>query len=209
MDTPSKIRKAFVEYVLENDHLPKSIYKLAKSIKLKEEDFYEHYTSISAVENDIWKGFFEETRQKIEGEDVYASYSVREKMLAFYYTWIEVLKANRSYVSIVYQENKDTLRVPDSFKSFKEEFMMFIENIILEGRETQEITERPFIVDSYPIIFWTQALLILRFWVKDVSPNFEKSDVYIEKAVNFAFDAMGKTSLDAAFDFFKYAFQNR
>jgi hypothetical protein len=101
------------------------------------------------------------------------------------------------------------MKVPAFFESFKEEFHDYTENLILEGRETQEITERPYIVDMYPKIFWTQALLILRFWVKDLSPNFEKTDVYVEKAVNFAFDVMGKTSLDSAFDFFKYAFQNR
>jgi AcrR family transcriptional regulator len=209
MDMSSKIRKAFVEYVLENEQAPKSIYKLAKSVKLKEEEFYEHYTSIAAIENDIWRGFFEETRKRIESEEVYASYSVREKMLAFYYTWIEVLKANRSYVASIYHEHKSSMKVPAFFESFKEEFHDYTENLILEGRETQEITERPYIVDMYPKIFWTQALLILRFWVKDLSPNFEKTDVYVEKAVNFAFDVMGKTSLDSAFDFFKYAFQNR
>ncbi len=209
MDTASKIRKAFVEYVLEHERTPKSIYKLAKSIKLKEEDFYAHYTNISAIENDVWRGFFEETRQKIEGEEVYASYSVREKVLAFYYTWIEVLKANRSYISTLYHEHKHDLQASQTLASFKEEFHDFIENLLLEGRETQEIAERPYLVEMYPNVFWAQALLVLRFWVKDVSPNFEKTDVYIEKAVNFAFDVMGSTSLDSAFDFFKYAFQNR
>ncbi|GAB4397851.1 MAG: TetR family transcriptional regulator C-terminal domain-containing protein [Microscillaceae bacterium] len=209
MDTAAKIREAFVHYVLENEHFPKTIFKLAQAAQLKEEEVYEHYDSIEAVENDIWRGFFAETRQRIESEEVYASYSVREKMLAFYYTWIEVLKANRSYANLSAHSEDLLFGTPRYMATFYESFREFINVLLLEGRETQEIAERPLIVDVYPRIFWRQALLILRFWLRDRSRAFEKTDAYIEKAVNFAFDLMGKTALDSAFDFAKFAFQNR
>jgi hypothetical protein len=31
---------------------------------------------------------------------------------------------------------------------------------------------------------WIQLLLTLKFWLDDVSPKFEKTDIYIEKSVN-------------------------
>ena len=50
------------------------------------------------LENAIWLSFFEKTISIIENDAAYPEYSVREKVLAFYYTLIEVLKENRSYV---------------------------------------------------------------------------------------------------------------
>lgn len=209
MELKEKIRKAFIEFCLENDQKPRSVYILAKKMKIKEEDFYEHYNSLDTLEGDIWLGFFEDTRKRIENEEVYADYSVREKLLAFYYTWLEILKANRSYVIFYQQQQKPLELRPTGLEDFKRAFKSFIEELLIEARESQEIADRRFASEIYPRMFWLQTLSILKFWVKDRSQNFEKTDVLIEKSVNFAFDAMGKSALDSAFDLFKFAFQNR
>ena len=210
MDTIDKIKKAYIEFLLENDKKPSSAFVLCKKAKIKEEEFYEHFNSLDGIDKTIWLGFFEETKDRIEQDEVYASYSVREKVLAFYYTLIEVLKTQRSYVLICYDHLPKIAPKPSFLSDMKPAFKEFIENLLLEGRETQEISERPaFLMDNYSKVFWLQLLLVQRFWVNDTSKSFEKTDVYVEKAVNFAFDAIGKTSLDSAFDFVKFAFQNR
>jgi hypothetical protein len=56
---------------------------------------------------------------------------------------------------------------------------------------------------------WIQTLFILQFWANDDSKEFEKTDAAIEKAVNVAYDLMGKSPLDSMFDFAKFIFQNR
>ncbi|MDX2303219.1 MAG: TetR family transcriptional regulator C-terminal domain-containing protein [Microscillaceae bacterium] len=210
MDTIEKIKKAYIEYFLESDKKPSSVYLLCKKAKIKEDEFYEHFNSTEGIDQKIWLDFFEETRHKIEQDEVYSGYSVREKVLAFYYTLVEVLKAERSFVLMCYEGLPRMAPQPPFLKELKPVFHEFIENLIMEGRETQEIAERPaLLMDNYSRIFWWQLLLVTRFWVNDTSKSFEKTDVYIEKAVNFAFDTMGKTSLDSAFDFAKFAFQNR
>jgi AcrR family transcriptional regulator len=209
METVEKIRKALMEYVLEQDEKPKSVYQLAKKMKMKEEDFYQYFSSIEAIEQSIWLGFFEETKKRIEGEEVYAAYSVREKVLAFYFTWLEILKANRSYVIFAYRHKDRFDLSPQFLQSFNKAYKDFTEELVLEGRETQEIADRRFITEVYPRMFWLQAMGILRFWVKDTSPSFEKTDVFVEKAVNFGFDVMGSNVFDSTFDLFKFAFQNR
>ncbi|MCU0447168.1 MAG: TetR family transcriptional regulator C-terminal domain-containing protein [Microscillaceae bacterium] len=209
MNTAEKIRQNFIEYVLEKNEKPKSVYQLTKQMQMKEEEFYEHFSSLEALEQAIWLGFFEETKKRIESEDVYAGYSVREKVLAFYFTWLEVLKVCRSYVVFNYRHKSPFDLSPHFLKTFKKAFKDFTEELVLEGRESQEIADRRFITEVYPRVFWLQAMGIWRFWVKDTSPNFEKTDVFIEKAVNFGFDAMGSNMLDSSFDLFKFAFQNR
>lgn len=209
-NTASTIIQAYMDYVLEHDKTPSSVYILAKKAGMKEEDFYEHFNSVSVIEAHVWVNFFLETKKRIEGEEVYPGYTVREKMLAFYYTFIEVLKANRSFTIYTLKDLKPLDPNPPTLKEFSKVYRDFVESLLLEGRESQEIVERTaFLMDNYYRIFWAQMLLVLRFWANDSSRAFEQTDIYIEKAVNFAFDAMGKTALDSAFDFAKFVFQNR
>ena len=129
-------------------------------------------------------------------------------MLAFYYTFLEVLKPNRSFVLFSYSFKSYWDSNPDFLKKLLPSHKEFTEELVMEGRESQEIAERIYITDYYPYIFKIQFLQVLHFWVNDSSENFEKTDVYIEKAVNFAFDFMGNNLLDSGFDYFKYVFQN-
>lgn len=209
METAEKIRKGFIEYILENDKAPSSIYVLAKKLEMQEEEFYAHYNTVEAIEKAIWLGWFEETRQKIENDEVYESYSVREKVLAFYFTWLELLKSNRSYVLYRNQHRQKLDLNPYYIQDFKKDFKNFIDILMIEGKESQEVAERTFISEAYPNLFWVQVLTILGFWSKDYSPNFEQTDAFVEKSVNFAFDLIGKTALDSAFDYFKFVIQNR
>jgi len=102
METLDKIRKAYTEFVLENGKQPPSVYQFAKKLKLPEAEFYNYYSSFDAIEADIWLAFFQDAKQTVEADETYQTYSVREKLLAFYYTWIELLKAQRSFVVYSY-----------------------------------------------------------------------------------------------------------
>lgn len=212
MKPEEKIRQGYITYILENNTVPASVYALCQSIKMKEADFYGHYTSVNVIESDIWKSFFDETVDRIEQDEVYSTYTVREKVLAFYYTWIEVLKPHRSFILVVYQAKKDRgIRLEDFkvLKEFKQAFKEYMGNLVNEGLESGEIAERPYITAQYSKALWVQLLTVLRFWIKDHSKAFEKTDTYIEKAANLGFDLMGQTPFDSALDFMKFAIQSR
>ena len=88
------IVEGFVAHVLEHGKEPASIFKFAKDLKIKEEEVYNYFTSFEAVKSAVWVALFEETQRQLEDQEVYKEYSVREKFLAFLYTWIEELKKN-------------------------------------------------------------------------------------------------------------------
>jgi AcrR family transcriptional regulator len=211
-DKTPKIREAYIDYLLEYGHEPASVYKFMKMLKMKEATFYDHYNSFSAIEKDIWRGFFSETMSRIQGESVYNEYTVREKLLAFYYTWIEVLKENRSYVtfSVGRMKRQGLGYTNDAFlRSFRRDFLDFANELLAEGKETEEIVDRPLIGNRYDEGLWRQLIFVLRFWVNDDSRGFERTDEAIEKAVNLSFDLMSRSALDAAFDFARFLFQKR
>lgn len=227
MEMLEKIRKAYTEYVLENGKQPNSVFQFAKKLKLTEADFYTHYTSFDAIEADVWLAFFNDARATVDADETYQSYSVREKLLAFYYTWIELLKAQRSFA--VYSYGRVRMEASASaspiakagrrsrgdagksriFQPFKESFFDYARDLLAEGRESKEVEPRPFVTDRYPNALWGQTLYLLDFWVRDVSKNFEKTDTAIEKSVNTTFDLIGRSPLDTLFDFAKFMYQNK
>ena len=224
METPEKIRKAYAEFVLETGQQPVSVFQFAKKLKLSEADFYTVYPSFDAIEADVWLTFFAQAKQAVEADATYQTYSVREKLLAFYYTWIEMLKAQRSFVVYSYgrlngmtpdapmgrgRTGRQTAKNSPVLMPFKDAFNDFVRDLLAEGRESREVEPRPFLTDRYPNALWNQTLFLLRFWVRDASRNFEKTDTAIEKSVNTAFDLIGRSPLDTLFDLAKFAYQNR
>ena len=219
METLEKIRKAYTEYVLENGKQPISVFQFTKKLKIAEADFYTHYASFDAIEADIWLTFFNEAKTTVEADESSQAYSVREKLLAFYYTWIELLKAQRSFAVYSFGRLREERqgargmgnmpRQSQVLKPFKEAFFDYARDLLAEGRESKEVEPRPFITDRYPNALWGQTLYLLDFWVRDVSKNFEKTDSAIEKSVNTTFDLIGRSPLDTLFDFAKFMYQNK
>ncbi len=213
MALQEKIRKAYIEYVLTNGRRPESIYAFAKKLKITEEAFYEEYNSFVQIENGIWKSFMVDTIAAIEAEEVYSDYSVREKLLAFYYTLVEQLKKQRSYVLKSYERMERPLQMKQNpqLADARSVFEEFANELLLEGRETREIEQRPIpqLMQKYPNAMWRQAIAIIDFWINDMSKSFEKTDTLIEKSVNTSMDLFGRTPLDSLFDLGKFLYQNR
>jgi len=204
------ILEAFKAHILEHGAPPASVFKFAKELKMKEEDFYTYYTSFESIKSGIWVQIFEETIFDIENQEAFQTYSAREKFLGFLFTWIEILKKNRSYLLSVYESKSSTITTfPKESAEFRSKFKEFAKEIILEGKESTEIAERPYITEKYDEAMWVQLWFVFRYWLEDTSPRFEKTDAAIEKSVNLAFDLMGKSALDSFLDFAKFMYQSK
>lgn len=209
-DYRKRILEGFKNHVLEHGDLPKSVFKFAKDLKMKEENFYTYFTSFESIKSTILVDIFEETLTQIAAQGVFEEYSAREKFLSFLFTWIEELKKNRSYLLALYESKaKSIISLPKESAEFKEKFKAFVNGIILEGKETEEIVTRPVISDRYDEALWIQVGFVFRYWLDDRSPRFEKTDAAIEKSVNLGFDLMGKSALDSFLDFAKFMYQSK
>lgn len=209
VDEASHIKTAYKAYVLEHGQQPPSVFQFAKHQGMTEDRFYGYFNSFGALEKYLWKGLFDETASRLQADEMYAQFSAREKLLSFYYTWIEVLKLNRSFVIYTLRNIRKSDRSPEVLKLFRREFNIYVNELLGEGKETEEIVARPFISSKYDGGLWLQLLFVLNFWHKDESTGFEKTDAAIEKAVNLSFDLMGRSPVDTMFDFAKFIFQNK
>jgi hypothetical protein len=201
------IKEGFLEEVLVNGSVPVSVFAFCKSNGYTETSFYKNYNSFDHLENDIWKSWLEETIAGLEADNGYHDYTVQEKLLAFYYVWMQQLLNHRSYAAMrLGQMSKDHL--PSYLRGLKETFDLFIHDLMIEGKDTREIANRPF-DRVYPKGFWIQFLLIHQFWLKDMSEGFEETDAFIEKSVRFSSDFIARGPLDSLQDLAKFMMQHK
>ena len=128
-----EIREAYMKYWLENGKRPVSIYVFAQQLGIGESAFYDHYASFDAVEKDVWRSFFEETREKLLVDETYRSYGVREKLLAFYFLWVQQLKEHRSYILLQRERFLAPGMHPDKLEGFRLAFYDYIRELIKGG----------------------------------------------------------------------------
>ena len=205
--TPEKIVSLYMEEVLENEVVPKSVYKFCKSNKIKEEEFYRSFGSFEGLQKEIWRLFFVHTEKLLRKDKSYASYSVREKLLTFYYTFFENLALNRSYVLFVLENGNSPLENHKQLSGLRSGIKDFASELTEENNEeklSRLSKARPQVVAE---AVWVQLVLLLKFWMNDNSPGFEKTDLAIEKSVNTVFDLFDATPLDSLFDLGKFLYK--
>jgi AcrR family transcriptional regulator len=207
-----KIIELYIQLKMSQSNSVQNVFQFAKELNISEQEFYQFYPSLDAIESDIFKTWFENVKEKLQNTEVFNEYSTREKILSLYFTWIETLLSHRSFVLEVWKCRKGDLMhlgTPNFLRLLKESFEVMVTALINEGISKNELEDRKFLTDKYKDGLWVNFLFITNFWVKDNSVAFEKTDAAIEKSVNLAFDLMGKSPLDSMIDFGKFLFHNR
>ena len=192
---------------LEAERFPVSVYKFCKAHKISEADFYAHFGSLENLRKEIWTSFFAQTLELLQKEQAYEGYGNREKMLSFFFTFFELLGLNRSYVLFALGHQKGQFQDMEQLKGLRREMKTYARDLILEGN-TEKSTR---LTRHNPEVFsegaWLQLLFLLRFWTRDGSPGFEKTDMAIEKSVNTIFDVFDNTPLERVLDFGKFLYK--
>ncbi|MCO4293850.1 TetR family transcriptional regulator C-terminal domain-containing protein [Solitalea sp. MAHUQ-68] len=203
-----KIKAAYIDYVLSNNEQPKSVYAFAKSLKLKEEEFYQHFNSFEAIEVGIWSDLIHQSAEKVKAQEVYAEYSTRERILAFFFTLTEEMKAQRSFITYSIKHAGKGFTTPKVLEKAKAGFETFISDELNYGIEQSEIIERKFISRKYKDALWLQFAFIVNFWINDNSEGFEKTDEAIEKGINVTLDLMSRGPIDNLLEYGKFLAQH-
>ncbi|GAC1368033.1 MAG: hypothetical protein NVS3B25_15150 [Hymenobacter sp.] len=201
-----RIKQAYLAFVLNEGHPPASVFKLTQQLGQAESEFYRYYPSFDTIDRELWADFGRQARTAAAAEPVWEGYGSREKLLAFYYTLLEILKNNRSYALMSLRRSRPRLPAltPRVLDDFRQEFEVFVSDLLRDGRLSGEIANRPLVQEGYPRFFWQQALFVLGFFAQDDTVNFERTDAAVEKAVTLSFDLVGRNTLDSAVDFVRF-----
>ncbi len=203
------IISAYMEYVLENERTPKSVYKFCKDHKMTEAEFYSFFGSFEGLQQEIWTSFFDHSMQLAHKNKAYEQFSNQEKMLTFFYTFFELLTANRSYVLFALKQHQDMMKNLSQLKSLRAHVKEFAGELIEDANDEKQIKILKQPVSVFSEGAWLQTLFILKYWMEDNSANFEKTDVVIEKSVRAIFDVFETTPLESVLDFGKFLWKER
>lgn len=208
MASQDQIKKSYIDYVLTNGEQPKTVYNFARKLKLTEADFYKSYSSFSAIEKSVWEDLTQKTFVKIKEQKVWIKYTAREKVLSFFYSYIEMLKTQRSFIIYTLKQHSKKLSTPEILTGVREMFQNFADETINEGLDKGELADRRFFSKRYKDALWIQFGFIIHFWVDDDSSAFEKTDEAIEKGINVTFDLFQRSPIDNLFEYGKFLTRN-
>lgn len=193
---------AYMQLILESEKSPASIFKFCKDINISENQFYEYFGSFENLQKGIWDEFIHQALSVISKSKEYQSFNKREKLLTFYFTFFEILTLNRSYILLTLKGPLDIPQLTLLRNSFQEYISTLSE---LKTEEEEPI--KHYSSKAVEELAWAQFLVILRFWIKDDSAKFEKTDVMIEKTINTTFDVVDTTPINSVIDYAKFLFK--
>jgi len=203
------ITRFYMDYVLIHDHKPKSVYAFAKDNNFDESKFYEFFSSFEALEQSIFKVFFDNTYNALEKSEDYQNFDPQNKLLSFYFTFFENLTANRSYVVHALKGNKDDMKSLRVLSQLKRSFNNYIERLGINLIDVQQDQLQKIQTRGLKESAWFQLLVTMKFWLDDTSTSFEKTDIFIEKSVRASFDLIDITPLKSIIDFGKFLFKEK
>lgn len=194
----------YIDYVLMNNENPKTVYAFTKANQFDEATFYTYFASFEAIEKGIFETFFTNTITVLNKSDDYNTFDNRNKLLSFYYTFFEIITANRSYVAYVLLKHKNSLKGLQMLTGLKHHFTNYVADLgieIIDFKQEQldKIQEKTLKESA-----WLQLLLTIKYWLDDTSASFEKTDIFIEKSVNTSFDVLNIAPLTSVIDFGKF-----
>ncbi len=207
--TKEAIFSAYSDFVLEHGEQPKSVYTFAKENKMSESDFYQFFGGFEAIESMSFSYLFENTIQTITQSKDYESLDARGQLLTFYYTFFENLTANRSYIKYILEKDGKSIKNLTILHDFRRHFNEYINGLDVEKMELKMERADRFQNQALQESAWVQFLLTLKFWLDDLSANFEKTDIFIEKSVNTSFDLIDVKPIRSLLDFGKFVLQER
>ncbi|WPR71050.1 TetR family transcriptional regulator C-terminal domain-containing protein [Flavobacterium sp. NG2] len=207
--TKEYIINQYMNYKLEHNEIPQSVHAFAKANGMTESDFYKFFGAMEAIEKEIYLTFLNNTIEMIETDTNYSSYDTKTKLLSFYFTFFELLTANRSYVKLSLNNYKNQLKNILQLSSLHQEFKKYIASIVTEDFLLKQEKVQDFQQKAIQEAAWIQLLLTLKFWLDDDSASFEKTDIYIEKSVKLSFELINIAPIESLIDFGKFIFKEK
>ena len=202
--TQEQIISFYMDEVLSEETMAQSVYAFAKRHHFEESEFYQFFNGFDHLKEEIFAAFGNNTISMIQQSEGYQQYETQQKLLSFYFTFFELLTANRSYVMAQLSGNKDKLSSLKALGALRRVFVKYVTQlgvvqIDLKSDQLNKLKDKG-VSES----MWMQLLITLKFWMEDRSKGFEKTDIFIEKTIKAQFDLIDTTPVQSVFDLAKF-----
>jgi hypothetical protein len=202
-DHRSMISEAYMATLQKEGHAPVSVHRFCKDLGIAEKDFYMAFPNLHAVEKHFWRSWMETIIAAVSSGKEWTSFSAKERYLAFLFAFTGQALEQRSLLEQRF--GKLTLLCnPSSLDGLKSSLKDFTSELIQHGMEKGDIAHRGALGNLYPEVLYIHWRSVLEYFLKDESQGFERTDAFIEKTVEFAFDLFRTQAIDSAADLVRF-----
>jgi len=184
---------------------PENIYLFSKNHGITEPEFYSVFGSFEGIENHFFELMCDRTLDTLEKSKPYPDYSAKEKLLSFYYTFFGNLTANRSFVLHLLKPHK--LENFGKLKGLHGKFINYFRTLNFDKPDLKKEKLNKLKDHALEEAAWIQLVSVLKFWYRDESPGFEKTDIFIEKLLTAGFELINTRPLKSVTDLGKFIFR--
>ena len=203
--TQEKIFELYGDYLLNHGEKPKNVYLFAKENNFEEKEFYHFFSGFEQIESEILNHLFTKSLELASEVNSSNKLTTKEKLLNVYYIFFENMTMNRSLVLSILGSNKiQNIKTLQTLRETHQQFVNTLDFNEWEMIEKAKEDIRKFNEKSRQEVLWLHLVSAIDFWKKDTSPDFEKTDIFIEKTVDTGFELMDNEPLRKVFDLGKF-----
>ncbi|HFI4797909.1 TetR family transcriptional regulator C-terminal domain-containing protein [Elizabethkingia anophelis] len=200
-----RIIELYGDYLLNEGERPKNVYAFAKEHNFEEHEFYHYFSGIEQIEREIPDHIFKKSLELASEVNSSHEITTKEKLLNVYYIFFENLTMNRSLVLAILGSGKiNSIKTLQTLRKTHREFVMTLDFKEWEMIDKAKESIRDFNEKSRQEALWFHLVGAIEFWKKDTSPDFEKTDIFIEKTIDTGFELLDNEPLRKVFDLGKF-----
>lgn len=208
--TKEKIFELYGDYLLNNGEKPKNVYLFAKENNFEEIEFYHYFSGFEQIEKEILNHLFIKSLELANEVNSSDEIATKEKLLNVYYIFFENLTMNRSLVLSVLGSHKiQNIRILQNLRETHRQFINTLDFKEWEIFEKAKQDIRTFNEKSRQEALWLHLVSAIEFWKKDTSPDFEKTDIFIEKTIDTGFELIDNEPLRKVLDLGKFLWKEK
>ena len=208
--TQEKIFELYGDYLLNHGERPKNVYLFAKENGFEEKEFYHFFSGFDQIEKEMLDHLFRKSLELAAEVNSSPEILTKEKLLNVYFIFFENLTMNRSLVlSILGTTKAQEIRALQNLRETHRRFVATLDFNEWEMIEKAKQDIRRFNEKARQETLWLHLVSAIDFWRKDTSPDFEKTDIFIEKTIDTGFELIENEPLRKVIDLGKFLWKEK
>lgn len=196
----------YVNHLRNHGKAPDSVVQLCNTLEISEKEFFSEFPSFQSVEKAFWGDRISEVIHAVTEGEEYSHFSAKQRFQTVIFAFLEKSLEFRSLMLIRF--NKGPMNKPRELEKFENEFKCFCEDILKYGRKNGEVAERGRLDSLVPDGLYLVFRSAIEYHLHDESEGYERTDAYVEKSTNLAFDLIKTQAVDSAFDLARFLIPN-
>ncbi len=184
--TPLDIMSRYMSYV-GNPSADVSLDDFFQSSDIVSALFYSHFEDQEQLEREIWTYFMKDSIQTVEGDINPEMLSVENKLLGLFFTFFQNVSLNQEYFKRHLALRKNIVDKSKLYAGMKDVFHAYLLSIYQPSCQVPPLGAKESIEtimqQGFVYTYWAELVLLIEFWLRDESPEFQKTDVAIEKSL--------------------------